>query len=71
MASDQSPLDTAQPKQAQRNTALKIIPEKFGGAKVKVLDPQKVLQDYDATSAKFRARPSRLLGLKCRSDLVC
>jgi hypothetical protein len=51
MASNQSPLDTTQPKQAQRTAAVQIIQEKFGDAKVEVLDPQKVLQDYDATGA--------------------
>lgn len=50
MANNQSPLDTTQPKQAQRNAAVKIIQEKFGDAKVEVLDPQKV-QGHDTTSA--------------------
>jgi len=47
MANNQLPLDTTQPKQAQRTAAVQVIQEKFGGDKVAVLDPQKVLQGYN------------------------
>jgi hypothetical protein len=51
----QPPVDTAQPKQAQRNAAVQFIQKKFGESKVEVLDPQKVLQNYDATGANNAA----------------
>ncbi|KAK4119272.1 zincin [Parathielavia appendiculata] len=47
----ESPLDTSRSGQARRNAAVKIIQEKFGEAKVGVLDPQQVLRDYDAISS--------------------
>lgn len=49
MATNQLPLDSTQPKQDQRNAAVQIIQEKFGDAKVEVLDPQKVLSGYHGT----------------------
>jgi len=67
---NQSPLDTAQPKQAQRNAAVKIIQEKFGDAKVEVLDPQKVLQDYDATGANNLDSVAAAAGLEDHYNCV-
>ncbi|KAH6855463.1 matrix metallo proteinase-11 [Chaetomium sp. MPI-CAGE-AT-0009] len=51
MANNQLPLDTTQPKQAQRHAAVEIIQNKFGNVNIEVLDPERVPQDYDATGA--------------------
>lgn len=70
MANNQSPLDTTQPKQVQRNAAVKIIQEKFGDAKIEVLNPQKVLQDYDATSANNLDSVAAATGLEDHYNCV-
>ncbi|KFY96133.1 hypothetical protein V498_02883 [Pseudogymnoascus sp. VKM F-4517 (FW-2822)] len=49
MSTNQLPLDITQPKQDQRNAAVRIIQKLFGDAKVEVLDPQTVLSGYNAT----------------------
>lgn len=70
MVNYQSPLDTTQPKQDQRNAAVQIIQEKFGYAKVEVLDPHKVLQGYDATGANIPDLGAAAAGLEDHYNCV-
>ncbi len=51
MTGSQLPLDKSQSKKDQRNAAVRIIQKKFGDDKIEVLDPQAVLQEYDARGA--------------------
>lgn len=55
MANIQSPIDTTQPRQDQRRAAVEVIRENFGDAKVEVLDPKEVLQNYDAGNLELGA----------------